>query len=473
MTDFLDRISGLSPKRLALHALEQLEVARSPIASVGMGCRFPGGADSLDAYWALLRDKRDAIREVPRDRWDIDAYYNPDPDEPGSIAVRSGGFLDRGDGFDAEFFGISPREARTMDPQQRLLLEVSWEALENARIAPESLAGSSTGVWVGVCNTDHFLRVIEHAGEAVDMYLASGNAPSVVAGRLSYFLGLRGPALAIDTACSSSLVALHSAVRALRSGEVSMAIAGGVNVMCAPETMIALSRAHMLAPDGHCKTFDAAADGFARGEGCGVVVLKRLADAEQDGDQIFAVIRGAAANQDGRSTGLTVPNGPAQESVIRDALADAGLAPADVDYVEAHGTGTSLGDPIEVNALAAAYGPGREPDAPHTIGSVKTNFGHLESAAGIAGVIKTELSLRHEWIPAHLNFSTPSPHIPWAKLPVTVAPNGRAWTRGGRPRRAGVSSFGFSGTNAHVIVEEAPQQSASNADGRALRTLPR
>jgi acyl transferase domain-containing protein/acyl carrier protein len=476
MSDFLDRISGLSPKRLALLALEQheqLAAARSPIAVVGMGCRFPGGADDPDAFWRLLREKRDAIREVPRDRWDIDAYYHSDPDEPGRIAVRSGGFLDRVDGFDAEFFGISPREARTMDPQQRLLLEVAWESLEHASISPESLAGSATGVWIGVCNSDHFLRVVEHGGEAVDMYLASGNAPSVVAGRLSYFLGLRGPALSIDTACSSSLVAMHAAVRSLRQGEVSLAIAGGVNVMCAPETMIALSRAHMLAPDGRCKTFDAAADGFARGEGCGLVVLKRLADAERDGDRVLAVIRGVAANQDGRSTGLTVPNGPAQESVIRDALADAGLTPPDVDYVEAHGTGTSLGDPIEVRALGAAYGPGRAADSPLNIGSVKTNFGHLESAAGVAGVIKTILALRNEWIPGHLHFTTPSPHIPWASVPVSVVADGRAWPRGERARRAGVSSFGFSGTNAHIILEEAPAPSVgAPAPSRAVRCLP-
>lgn len=476
MTEFLDRINALSPRRLALLALEQHEQLaqfRAPIAVVGMGCRFPGGVDSPESFWALLREGRDAIREVPRDRWDIDAYYHPDPDEPGSIGTRSGGFLDRVDGFDADFFGISPREARTMDPQQRLLLEVCWEALEYAGIAPEAVAGSATGVWMGVCNSDHFLRVIEHGGDAVDMYLASGNAPSVVAGRVAYLLGLRGPALSIDTACSSSLVALHSAVRALRAGEVRLALAGGVNVMCAPETMVALSRAHMLAPDGRCKTFDAAADGFARGEGCGVVMLKRLADAEADGDRILAVIRGVAINQDGRSGGLTVPNGPAQEDVIRAALADAALSPADVDYVEAHGTGTTLGDPIEVRALAAAYGAGRTSANPLIVGSVKTNFGHLESAAGIAGVIKTILALQHEWIPKHLHFREPSPHIPWTSLPVAVAAAGHAWTRGEQVRRAGVSSFGFSGTNAHVVIEEAPKRSPTVVDDdMPLHVLP-
>ncbi|MGC3998937.1 MAG: polyketide synthase [Anaeromyxobacter sp.] len=321
-----------------------------------MGCRFPGGADGPERFWELLRAGRDAIREIPPERWDADAFHDPDPDAPGRIAVRAGGFLDRVDGFDAAFFGVSPREALTMDPQQRLLMEVSWEALEHAGLSPERLAGSATGVFVGVCNTDHYHRIVERGAEAIDPYLASGNAPSVAAGRIAYTLGLNGPAVAVDTACSSSLVALHLACRSLRAGESRLALAAGVNVMCSPDTMIALSRAHMLAPDGRCKTFDAAADGFARGEGCGVLVLKRLSDARADGDRVLAVIRGTAVNQDGRSGGLTVPSGPAQEAVIRAALADAGVAPAEVEYVEAHGTGTSLGDPIEVRALAAALG---------------------------------------------------------------------------------------------------------------------
>jgi acyl transferase domain-containing protein/SAM-dependent methyltransferase/acyl carrier protein len=481
-SDFLDRINKLSPKRLALLALElheQVEAAgqraHQPIAVIGIGCRFPGGADDPEAFWSLLSEGRDAIREVPADRWDIDAYFDSDPDAPAKMSVRSGGFLERVDGFDAAFFGISPREALTMDPQQRLVLEVAWEALEHAGLSPERLAGTPTGVFLGVCNSDHFQRVIQRGPESIDAYLASGNAHSVASGRVSYFLGLQGPALSIDTACSSSLVALHVACQSLRSGETRVALSGGVNLMCSPETTIALTKAHMLAPDGRCKTFDASADGFSRGEGCGVLVLKRLADAQADNDRVLAVIRGTATNQDGRSGGLTVPNGPAQEAVIRAALADAGVAPADIGYVEAHGTGTSLGDPIEVRALARALGPGRAAQDPLVIGSVKTNIGHLESAAGIAGVIKVILSLQHETIPPHLHFTQPSPHIAWSEYPVRVAATGRAWPRGERRRLAGVSSFGFSGTNAHVVLEEAPQRTCnatSGAEDRPLHCLP-
>lgn len=463
MTDFLDRISNLSPKRLALLALELNEKLedinrrrREPIAVVGLACRFPGGADDPDRFWELLRDGRDAIIEVPADRWDARAWYDPNPDAPGRMSVATGGFLQNVDQFEPGFFGISPREALTMDPQQRLLLEVTWQALELAGIAPESLAGSSTGVFVGVCNSDYFQRVLGRGVGEIDAYLASGNAHSVAAGRIAYTLGLQGPAVALDTACSSSLVALNVACQSLRSGETSMAICGGVNLMCSPETTITLSKSHMLAPDGRCKTFDASADGFARGEGCGVLLLKRLSDAQADGDRILAVVRGIATNQDGRSGGLTVPNGPAQEAVIQAALADAGVKPADVDYVEAHGTGTSLGDPIEVRALAAVYGMERDPRSPLWIGSVKTNIGHLESAAGIAGVIKVILSMEHERLPRHLHFKQPSPHIAWQDIPLQVPADAQDWRRGDRPRIAGVSSFGFSGTNAHAILEEPP-----------------
>ena len=480
MSDFLDRIGKLSPKRLALLAAElndKLEAAerraRAPVAVVGMACRFPGDADDPERFWELLRAGRDAIREVPRDRWDIDAFFDPDPDAPARMSTRNGGFLDRLDGFDAAFFGISPREAQTMDPQQRLLLEVAWEALEHAGLSPERLAGTATGVFVGVCNGDHFQRVVARGAESIDLYLASGNAHSVAAGRISYFLGLQGPAIALDTACSSSLVALHVACRSVRQGESRLALCGGVNVMCSPDTTIALSKAHMLAPDGRCKTFDAAADGFSRGEGCGVLVLKLLSDALADGDRVLAVIRGTAVNQDGRSSGLTVPNGPAQEAVIRAALADAGVAPAEIGYVEAHGTGTTLGDPIEVRALAGALGPGRAPDDPLLVGSVKTNLGHLESAAGVAGVMKVILSLQHERLPPHLHFRQPSPHIAWSEYPVKVEAQGRTWPRGGRRRLAGVSSFGFSGTNAHVVVEEAPlAEELRSAPDRPLHCLP-
>ena len=463
--DLLSRIDQLSPKRLALLALElqeQLDAAtrREPLAVIGIGCRFPGGADSPAAFWQLLSEGRDAIRTVPPDRWDADAWFDPDPDAPGRMSVRQGGFLDAVDGFDAAFFGIAPREALTMDPQQRLALEVAWEALEHAGLAPERLAGTPTGVFLGVCNSDHVQRVLDRGVDTIDAYFASGNAHSVAAGRIAYCLGLQGPALAIDTACSSSLVALHAACASLRRGETRVALAGGVNLMLLPQITVALSKAHMLAPDGRCKSFDASADGFARGEGCGFIVLKRLADAQADGDRVLAVIRGSATNQDGRSGGLTVPNGPAQEAVIAAALADAGLAPADVGYVEAHGTGTTLGDPIEVRALGRAYGAGRAADAPLLVGSVKTNLGHLESAAGIAGVIKAVLALHHGALPKQLHFTQPSPHIDWSH-PVRVVDRARPWPRGAVPRRAGVSSFGFSGTNAHVVIEEAPAADAA------------
>ncbi|MEZ5286498.1 MAG: beta-ketoacyl synthase N-terminal-like domain-containing protein [Vicinamibacterales bacterium] len=462
MSDFYARIQQLSPSRLALLALELHEenerlkaAGREPLAIVGIGCRMPGGVEGTDAFWRLLREGRDATGEVPPDRWAIDDWFDADPDAAGTMASRRGGFLQDIDRFDAAFFGISPREALTMDPQQRLLLEVSWEALEDAAIAPSTLFGTSSGVFVGVCNADHFHRVLARGPSAIDAYVASGNADSVAAGRIAYALGLQGPALAVDTACSSSLVAIHLACRSLRAGESDLALAGGVNIMCTPETSVALSRGHMLAPDGRCKTFDARADGFARAEGCGIVVLKRLGDALRDRDRILALVRGTAVNQDGRSGGLTVPNGPAQEAVIRAALADADVRPDEIDYVEAHGTGTSLGDPIEVRALAGALGAGRPADRPLLIGSVKTNIGHLESAAGVAGLIKVALSLQAERLPAHLHFETPNPHITWDAYPVEVTAAGRPWPRGERRRLAGVSSFGFSGTNAHVVIEEA------------------
>lgn len=462
MNDFLNQIRSLSPQRLALLAVklkEQLDNARrvneEPIAVIGVGCRLPG-AGGPDAFWDMLENGREGIREVPAARWPIDEYFDPDPDAPGMMSTRSGGFLDEIDKFDPAFFGIAPREAAAMDPQQRLLLEVSWEALENAGLAPTSLVGSRTGVYVGICSGDYLQLLLGRGASSIDVYLASGNAPSVASGRLSYVLGLQGPCMTIDTSCSASLVAIHSACQSLRLGESSLALAGGVNLICAPETTIALSKGHMLAGDGRCKTFDAAANGFARGEGCGIVVLKRLSDAKRDGDRVLALIRGSAINQDGKSSGLTVPNGPAQESVIRDALTAAGLEGSDIDYVEAHGTGTSLGDPIEVRSLARVFGEGRDPDRPLVIGSVKTNIGHLEAAAGVAGFLKVVLALQHEAIPKHLNFKDPNPFIEWKNLPVAVARDAKPWPRGTRPRRAGVSSFGFSGTNAHLILEEAP-----------------
>ncbi len=435
----------------------RLERARSePIAIVGMACRYPGGANDPDSLWRVLRDGTDAITAVPPDRWDVDRYYDPTPGAAGKTITRFGGFLSQVDQFEPEFFGISPREAATMDPQQRLLLETSWEALECAGQAPDGLTGTETGVFVGITTSD-YAKVIGLGGpDQSDVYAATGNALNAAAGRLSFVLGLQGPCVAVDTACSSGLVAVHLASQSLRAGECRLALAGGVNVVLRPEGGILFSKWGMLAPDGRCKTFDAAADGFVRSEGCGMLALKRLSDAIEDNDLVLAVIRGSAINQDGRSSGLTVPNGPAQQAVIRRALANAGIDAADVQYVEAHGTGTPLGDPIEVEALGAEFARGRSPDDPLIIGSVKTNIGHTEAAAGIAGVMKVVLALGHDEIPAHLHFREPSPRIAWDRFSVAVASSARPWLRGEKPRRAGVSSFGFSGTNAHVVIEEAP-----------------
>ncbi|MGY4724244.1 amino acid adenylation domain-containing protein [Burkholderia pyrrocinia] len=426
-----------------------------PIAVIGMACRFPGRSDTPAAFWQLLDDARDAVTEVPGERWDIDRYYDPDPATPGKMATRHGAFLERVDQFDAAFFGIAPREATYLDPQQRLLLEVAWEALENAHLAPERFRQSATGVYVGITCFDHAIQV-SNASMPSSSYAGTGSALNMAAGRLSFVLGLTGPSMAIDTACSSSLVCLHLACESLRSRESNMALAGGVNLMLSPEVMVSFSQARMLSPDGRCKTFDAAADGYVRGEGCGMVVLKRLADALADGDRVLGIVRGTAVDQGGAGGGLTVPSRDSQERVIRRALNQAGLAPGDVSYVEAHGTGTSLGDPIEVEALAGVYGPGRAATEPLVIGSVKTNIGHLESASGIAGLIKVLLSFEHDRIPAHLHFTQPNPHTPWQDIPIRVAADPVAWRRGERRRIAGVSAFGFSGTNAHAIVEEPP-----------------
>jgi len=479
MSDFFDRISRMSPKRLALLAaelqerLERAEAARGEaIAVVGMACRFPG-ADSPEEFWRLLREGTDAIREVPPDRWDVEGLYDPDPDAVGKIATRWGGFLPRVDLFDPGLFGISPREALSMDPQQRLMLEVAWEALENAGRAPDRLQQSPTGVFVGICNADYYQLLAKGGFESFDLYRASGNANSVVSGRVSYVLGLQGPAISVDTACSSSLVATHLACQSLWAGECRMALAGGVNVICSPDTTVALSRSRMMAPDGRCKPFDSRADGFVRGEGCGVVVLKLLSEARADGDRILATIRGSACNQDGRSSGLTAPNGPSQEAVIRAALSRAGVQPSEIGYVETHGTGTSLGDPIEAKALGAVLRAGREEGSPVLLGSVKSNIGHLESAAGIAGLIKVVLSLQHGEIPACLHFREPNPHVDWASLPLRVPTERTPWPRGERRRVAGVSSFGFSGTNVHMVLEEAPLPDAdpSPAPARPLEVV--
>jgi len=466
VSNISESINRLPPLQRALFALKEtrarldaIECSKTePIAIIGMGCRFPGRADNPAAYWRLLRDGRDAITEVPARRWDVNAFYNANPATPGTMNTRWGGFLEQVDLFDSRFFGISPREAARMDPQQRLLLEVSWEALEHAGQTAEGLAGSRTGVFIGISTFDYSQFQLGDPA-AIDAYVGTGIALSIAANRLSYLLDLQGPSLAVDTACSSSLVAAHYACQSLRSGESSLAIAGGVNLILSPDLTIMFSQLRAMASDGRCKTFDARADGYVRGEGCGIVILKRLSDALKDGDTILALIRGSAVNQDGRSNGLTAPNGLAQQAVIRQALEHARVSPARIRYVETHGTGTPLGDPIEVQALAAVLGEGRAPDQPCVLGSVKTNIGHLEAAAGIAGLIKTVLALQHEEIPPHLHLQRLNPHISFGNTPLEIATERRPFPRGEEPVVVGVSSFGFGGTNAHVVLEAAPRAS--------------
>ncbi len=456
-------IEQLSPLQNAIFLLKQTQAklaacerAQSePVAVIGMACRFPGGGDNPEAFWRLISGGRDAVGEVPPDRWNIDDYYDPDPTAPGKMNTRWGGFLNRVDEFDADFFGISPREAVRVDPQHRLLLEVAWEALEDAGLPAGDLAQTKAGVYVGVIGSDYALMQSRDLTD-MDVFSGTGSSHAILANRLSYVLNLNGPSIALDTACSSSLVTVHLACQSLRRRESHVALAGGINLILSPEMTLALTKAHMMAPDGRCKTFDALANGYVRGEGCGMVVLKRLSDALADGDRMIAVIRGSAVNHDGRSNGLSAPNGLAQEAVIRAALADADLAPTDVGYIEAHGTGTRLGDPIEVEALRSVFGAGRSPDEPLVVGSVKTNIGHLESAAGIAGLVKILLMLRHGQIPPHLHLQTVNPLLKLEDSPIVIPTEMRAWPRGAAPRRAGVSAFGFGGTNAHVILEDPP-----------------
>ncbi len=472
-----DALTEMRSLRGKLEAEKQAKT--EPIAIIGMDCRFPGGANSPEAYWKLLREGIDAISEVPRERWLIDDYYDSDPDVPGKMYTRYGGFIDNVDKFDPQFFGISPREATQMDPQQRLLLEVSYTALERSGQSVQELNGSHTGVFVGI-SFDDYAKFSLNSGDVnrIDAYSSLGNTRSIAVGRLSYALGLQGPTMQLDTTCSSSLLATHLACQSLRSGESNLALAGGVSLMLSPEATIGFCKLKALAPDGRCKTFDANANGYVRGEGCGIIVLKRLSDAISNKDNILAVIKGSAVNHDGQSNGLTAPNGSAQENVIRQAIKNAQVKPLQIQYVETHGTGTSLGDPIETLALGKILGEGRSEDNPLTIGSVKTNIGHLEAAAGVASIIKVTLALGNKQIPPHLHFQKPNPHIPWSRLPINVPTELTPWNVGSEEKRlAGISSFGMSGTNAHVVIEDvetlyitSPQQSEHTTE-RPLHLL--
>ncbi len=447
-TDVLPRImKALTTARTQLETLKQQ--AHEPIAIIGMACRFPG-AHSPEAYWELLANGEDRIAEIPIQRWDMAAYYDPVPATPSKSYVRAGAFVDGVDQFDPHFFGISPREAILLDPQQRLLLEVTWEALERAGQSPMALKNSQTGVFVGVGQSEY--TTLMSGSEQFDTYSSTGNGALFAAGRLSYMLGLQGPSFAIDTACSASLIGVHQACESLRNGTSQLAIAGGVHLMLAPQGYIAMSQMQALAPDGRCKTFDAAANGFGRGEGCGIVILKRLSAAQKDGDPILALIRGSATNHDGPSSGLTVPSATAQTKLIRTALAAGQVDANEVLYVETHGTGTPLGDPIEVRALDAVFGQRANP---LLIGSTKTNFGHLEEAAGVAGLIKVVLAMQHNQIPRHLHCHNPNPYIDWDRASIRVTTEPTAWPAG--RKIAGVSSFGMGGSNAHVILEQAPE----------------
>ena len=470
----------LSPTKKALLALKQMQsklealeqAQHEPIAVVGMSCRFPG-ANNPEEFWQLLLNGKDAITHIPAEHWDESEYYDEKPLTPGKISNNYGGFVPHLKEFDASFFRIAPREAASLDPQQRLLLEVSWEALENAAIPADKIKGSPTGVFIGISATDYWHQLLTRKQTEIDAYLTTGNTHSLASGRLSHFFNFTGPSISLDTACSSSLVAVHLAIKSLRaprSGslrdrECNLALVGGVNRLISPKVSINFSQAKMLSPDGRCQTFDAVANGFVRSEGCGIVILKRLSDAIADRDNIKAILLGSAVNQDGRTSSITTPNSLSQQAVIKQALENSKVEAAQVSYVETHGTGTSLGDLIEVEALSSVFADNQQ----LILGAVKTNIGHLESASGIASLIKTVLALENESIPPNLHLKNSNPAIEWHNLPFKLPQNAIAWQKSKQPRIAGVSAFGFSGTNAHLIVQEADVEMERRGDGETGR----